>query len=176
MSEVQLQLPPACSIYICETVHTQNTQPPLSHTTKKKGRTCQHVMCFQPLFLKGVETHLGSVQTTGWVHLSPHKHVGSGPQESFLAFKETECSRSKNQSKSTTWLLIKPEKSGKMQTVYQWIILPNPRTASPGFEDLFKDFAKFFIRRKKNNLLHNIFGNAKLRVLRECCVKKNKKK
>lgn len=146
--------------------------------TEKQGRKCQHGMCSQPLWLKGEETHWGSVQTTGWVHLSPHKHVGSGPQESFLAFKETECSRSKNQSKSTTWLLIKPEKSGEMQTVYQWIILPNPRTPSPGFKEVFKDFAKFFIKKKKekSHLLHNIFGSAKLRALRECCVKKNNKK
>lgn len=153
------------------------TQSKKKERKKKQGRKCQHIMCSQPLPQKGEETHLGWVQTRGWVHLSPHKHVGSGPQESFLAFKETECSRSKNQSKSTTWLLIKPEKSGEMQTVYQWIILPNPRTPSPGFKELFKDFAIFFIEKKeKSHLLHNIFGSAKLRVLRECCVQKNKTK
>lgn len=106
-------------------------------------------MGFQTLLLKGEETHLGSVWKTRWVHLSPHKHAGSSLQESFLAFKETECSGSKNQSKSTTWLLIKAEKSGQMQTVYQWIILPNPRTPSPGFNKLFKDFTHFFIRKKR---------------------------
>lgn len=41
------------------------------------------------------------------------------PQKSFAASEETECSRTKNQSKSTAWLLIKPEKSEDMQTVYQ---------------------------------------------------------
>lgn len=118
---------------------------------KRKGRKCQHLVCSQPLSLKGEATHLGSVWKARWVHLSPHKHVGSSLQESFLAFKETECWRSKNQSKSTTWLLIKPEKSGETQTVYQWIILPNPRTQSPGFNKLFKDFTHFFPSGKKKN-------------------------